>query len=193
MHPRQLIRERVVELLTKATDAGNEVYDSRPWNVWPEKTPTIHVFTPRDDLELYRQAPRMLKGTCSVEIVIFARARKTATPPALIPAQQILDAVIEQVVSLIETHRLLKDSTTGEAAAAESPDSGIVTSIETDFDDGDRGVMAGARINVRYQYLRSMSDVAVPPSMDLDSVEVTWEMEATDADRETVDSVDLPG
>lgn len=193
MHQRQLIRERVVQMLTGATDAGKEVYDSRPWNVWPEKTPTIIVFTPRDDLELHKQAPRTLKGTLAVEIVVFARARKTATPPALIPAQQIVDAVVEQVVSLIESNRLLKHPTTGEAAAAQSVDSGLVTSIETDFDDGDRGVLGGARINVRYQYLRPMADTPVPPAMDLDSIEVQWDVEAGDAESETVDSIPAPG
>lgn len=192
MHERQLIRERIVEMLTGATDAGKEVYDSRPWNVWPDKR-TIIVFTPRDDLELFTQAPRRMKGTISVEIVVFVRARKTATPPALIPAQQVLDAIVEQVVSLVESNRLLKDPTTGVPAAAQSPDSGIVTSIETDFDDGDRGVLGGARINVRYQYLRDMADTAVPPAMDLDSVEVEWEFEGNNSKPEAVDSVPLPG
>ncbi len=192
MHERDVIRERVVARLKGATNAGAEVYNSRPWKVWPEHVPLIVVYTPRDTLELHRQAPRMFKGTCEVQIDVFAAARPGATPPEMVPAHVVLGEVLEQVVVLIETDPLLRDPTTREPAAAQSLNSGLITAIETDFDAGEGVVVASGRVSVRYEYLREAATAPIPPALELDTVNTEYENPAgNNTTPEAVDSIDL--
>lgn len=193
MEPRELIRARVIARLLNNTAAGAEVHDSRPYNVWPDKMPAIHVFTPRDDLSLHRQSPRVSKATCTVELVLFVRTRMVGAPPALVPASKGLDDLIGQVMSWLETDRLLRDPLTKEAAAADGPENGLCVSIETDFDDGNRSVIAGAKLSWRYLYTRTAADTPIPPAEDLDLLHVEWELQGNNAVPEAVDDVPMPG
>jgi hypothetical protein len=193
MHPRQLIRQRIVERLLGATDAGVEVEDSEMWNVWPEKTPAIRVFSSRDDVELYRQAPRTFKGTLSVEIELFCTDRKNLATNERIPAHEVLDTLIDQVLSLLESDPLLRDPVTKEAAAAATPENGVVQSIDTDFASGGPLAKGGARITLRYVYLREAAIAPIPPSNPLQVVNVEYELEGNNETPEAVDSVATNG
>lgn len=194
MHPRQQIRERVVSKLLDATIAEDRVYDSHPWNVWPEHTPAVYVLAPRDDIELFRQAPATVKGECTIELALFARARKTSVSAAPIPAPQLLDLLIEQVLAVLEADPLLRDDQGDNAAAAANPGSGFARSIETTFEDGDRGTMAGARISIRYSYLRELPTGSIPPELDLQIIHTSYELVGGNNDEpEAVDSSDVSG
>lgn len=193
MHPRQLIRERVIARLKNATIAGANVFNSRPTTAWPDVMPAIVVFTGRDDIELFRQAPRVFKARVSVHVELFVESRQLGAPPALVPAHQTLDLLIEQVEALLDSDPLLRDALTGEAAAAECPENGVQLSIETDFDRDNRNVVGGARVTWQYVYTRAAAKVPLPATGDLELLNVEYELSGNNATPEAVDDVDLSG
>lgn len=92
-HPRTLIREAVVTLLTNATSAGPRVFDTR---VDPYKTsapPVISVYTLSDqvDAESAKTAPRELERTTKLEVVCWVR------DSAALPVGRAMDRVAREV------------------------------------------------------------------------------------------------
>lgn len=192
MHPRALIRQRVIAALVNATDAGPRVFDSPPRSVWPEEFPALHVYVDRDDVATWKAAPRAYKATVRVTVEVYARDRRIG--PNVFTAATQIDNLVDQVEAALDADRLLRDPTTREAAAADGPDSGVELSIETDFDKDDRNTIGIARVTWQYVYVRAAATVAKPPAQDLDTVHVEFETSSAANDvPEAVDDIDQPG
>jgi hypothetical protein len=102
-HPRELVREAVVTLLTNATSAGARVTATRVETLLPSELPSISVYTPS---ERVRQdsgdtAPRELTRDVKVDI------RAWVLHTAAIPADNAMDAIAEQIETAMDADRYL--------------------------------------------------------------------------------------
>src|SRR5262245_53101640 len=93
-HPRTLLRQAVIALLTNATSAGARVFDTQIDPYRKSKLPALSVFALNEtiDPDSKETSPRELFRICSVEIVGFVRGTDEA---AVATAMDDLSAQIE--------------------------------------------------------------------------------------------------
>lgn len=98
MHPRSIIRQLFVDLLTGETDCGQSVFKqrSRPFvqaEGWHSELPAIIVYTNTDASQVWNQAPLTFERTASVNVEIHAAADEET--------DDLLDHIAEQVEIII--------------------------------------------------------------------------------------------
>lgn len=101
-HPRKLVRDAVVALLTNATSAGSRVFPTRIEPIRKAQLPAIAVYTlSEESAPETDSAPRELARIVRVEIAGFV-AHTNA-----IPVDDAMDALAEQIESAMDADRYL--------------------------------------------------------------------------------------
>ncbi|MBU1594262.1 MAG: hypothetical protein KKA55_01850 [Proteobacteria bacterium] len=146
-HPRQLIREAVVELLTGATDAGARVWASRMRHVSSRDLPAIGVYTTEESSPLADVSPRKYERTVTVAV------------DCMVEADESVDDALDALAMQVET-ALMADPTLGGAAL----DSALMrTSI---------GLVGEGRTQAGCATLEFEADYETSPGLvDLDSLD----------------------
>jgi len=98
---RKLIRRGVAELLTGATIAGDRVQPHKPAKAWEEDGPGLYVWTRREVVTNYTDAPREYRR--ELELVVEAHASRTSSDEA----EDLVDDVLAEVELILERNRHL--------------------------------------------------------------------------------------
>lgn len=167
---RKAIREKIVDILTGETDAGNRVFPSRVVPIWKEEFPAILVYTAGDTRSIFSQ-PKTYAIDLQVRIEILHQGASG------------LDADLDDLASQVE-YLLDQDYSLG----------GLVedvthTGTEITIDKEGEQLIGSVVLSMTCRYYRS--SVSDPAFLDdLDRIDTDWLANgATTATFETHDTI----
>ena len=100
-HYRQQIRERVATTLTGLDTTGNNVFQSRIYNIEESKLPCICIYTVSETSEpISMSPPRSIEKVLDLVIEVYIKGQNSATD---------LDAVVKEVKEKMFTDRLINN------------------------------------------------------------------------------------
>ncbi|MEQ5770008.1 hypothetical protein NFH98_20770 [Halomonas sp. H33-56] len=172
-HPRKLIRDKIVERLTGNTDAGLRVYGSRVLPYWNGRQgleaamPAILVYTLREPVEIFSQAPREYRRTVQVAVQAMVMGEDVDDP---------LDDLARQI------ELCLFDDDTLDGTAAEL----VLLETEIVFTDEGEREMGAARLAWEATYYDEIEPVLEDY---LATVQAEWDVAHPDGDIEAVDTI----
>tara|TARA_E500000178_G_C16931587_1_gene711971 strand:+ start:214 stop:645 length:432 start_codon:yes stop_codon:yes gene_type:complete len=125
-HYRQQIRERVATTLTGLDTTGNNVFQSRIYNIEESKLPCICIYTVSETSEpISMSPPRSIEKVLDLVIEVYIKGQNSATD---------LDAVVKEVKEKMFTDRLINNL---------AKDSYLTTQELTYNGEGDKNIAVG--------------------------------------------------
>ncbi len=125
-HYRQQIREQVATTLTGLDTTGNNVFQSRIYNIEESKLPCICIYTVSETSEpISMSPPRSIEKVLDLVIEVYIKGQNSATD---------LDAVVKEVKETMYTDRLINNL---------AKDSYLTTQELTYNGEGDKNIAVG--------------------------------------------------
>ena len=125
-HYRQQIRERVATTLTGLNTTGNNVFQSRIYNIEESKLPCLCIYTVSETSEpISMSPPRSIEKVLDLVIEIYIKGQNSATD---------LDAVVKDVKTKMFSDRLINNL---------AKDSYLSTQELTYNGEGDKNIAVG--------------------------------------------------
>lgn len=172
VHPRKLIRDKVLTVLLNTTDCGANVFVNRVSDIWPEELPAINIVAISENADIYNVAPREYQRTLSLLIEVSVKAIDTI--------DDALDVISEQIEYLLN-----QDETLG-GTVSDLIYSGTDMAINGDAEE----LIASARIN----YSVSFFSYGGADTTDLDMIdthELTYDLNEGDTTPDTIDEINI--
>lgn len=125
-HYRQQIREQVATTLTGLNTTGNNVFQSRIYNIEESKLPCLCIYTVSETSEpISMSPPRSIEKVLDLVIEIYTKGQNSATD---------LDAVVKDVKTKMYSDRLINNL---------AKDSYLSTQELTYNGEGDKNIAVG--------------------------------------------------
>jgi len=125
-HYRQQIRERVATTLTGLNTTGNNVFQSRIYNIEESKLPCLCIYTVSETSEpISMSPPRSIEKVLDLVIEVYIKGQNSATD---------LDAVVKDVKTKMYSDRLINNL---------AKDSYLSTQELTYNGEGDKNIAVG--------------------------------------------------
>tara|TARA_B100001939_G_scaffold280380_1_gene249058 strand:+ start:48 stop:479 length:432 start_codon:yes stop_codon:yes gene_type:complete len=125
-HYRQQIRERVATTLTGLNTTGNNVFQSRIYNIEESKLPCLCIYTVSETSEpISMSPPRSIEKVLDLVIEVYIKGQNSATD---------LDAVVKDVKTKMYSDRLINNL---------AKDSYLTTQELTYNGEGDKNIAVG--------------------------------------------------
>jgi hypothetical protein len=125
-HYRQQIREQVATTLTGLNTTGNNVFQSRIYNIEESKLPCLCIYTVSETSEpISMSPPRSIEKVLEIVVEIYIKGQNSATD---------LDAVVKDVKTKMYSDRLINNL---------AKDSYLSTQELTYNGEGDKNIAVG--------------------------------------------------
>lgn len=159
-HQRTLIRQKVIELLTRQkttgeypTAAETRVMSTRVTPFWESELPAINVYNGTDRADAFDQAPRRLKHDFSLIVECVADATSDG-----------LDDMLDTIARDVERVISINDTLEGECADI------LLNNTETTIRENGDKFIGAARMEFRVEYYTNWPDAV---DLELDNFETT--------------------
>lgn len=182
---RKIIRKKIAEILTDATDAGARVFPNASIPPWSEELPCILVYQKNEPVREFSAAPRELERSLNIEIEIVAQGPEVnvdmQTPAGIKTLEDILDDIAEQV-----EQALAADETLGGVCS-----DSILNDTNFEFDSAGTGPIGSAILNYTVTYY-TMSPRSSNIEDDFSTAGIEYNIGEDENTREAQDVVAIP-
>lgn len=186
---RKLIRKKIVEILTGATDAGVRVFPNASVPPAEEELPVILVYPRSESAGKYAESPRELERDLDLAIEIVAKGPEVnvdlETPKE---GEKTLEDILDDIADQIECAMSRDETLQGTA------DDSILTNTEFEFESVGGLPIGSARLTYSVTYFTMLPrDVSKQSGLAaFKKVEADWNIGDDENTREADDSIDIP-